>query len=79
MQDADADASASGLPASVLWRLPYTFTLISPGPHFPHPVQDADADALASGLPASVLWRLRCWAEELLRGGYNALMQAARK
>ena len=39
----------------------------------------ADAGALASALPPDVVWRLRGWVEELLRGGYNVLMQAARK
>ena len=41
--------------------------------------KDADAGALATSLPAEVVWRLRGWVEELLRGGYNVLMHAARK
>ncbi len=46
------------------------------GPH----LQDADVGAMDSSLSQAVLWRLRGWVDEMLSGGgYNVLMQAARK
>ncbi|KAG1661086.1 hypothetical protein FOA52_012075, partial [Chlamydomonas sp. UWO 241] len=40
---------------------------------------DADADAIPSTLGSDVLWQMRGWVVEMLAGGYNVMMGAARR